>query len=278
MVQPGLTTGTDYLLDAAKAHFDAIFHQPAMKINEPLDGLNWSPAISFKPNAYSLVIAETSETVFPAMFNLRRAKLEKYTVPVSVYSVCAEEEFLKSQDAVKELVEAGYGLVTVDVSGASHVRQECVPIQQIIYREIFNEEIKSLPRSIRQRLAESFQRYSHIPPSGVTDITEVMEGVIVKAGAAAKKKSWLTNAEVKVDVAALLKNMQAKPQFGGALGAIGSAQGFMSEWRNANHHFPKNAAAAAKRYRDCRHGFLEGLRQIKNFKEAMSNIGLSFRL
>lgn len=263
---------------AARKHFNKLFHDPVMKLNQPIDGLDWSPAISFRPNKHSLIIVEASETVYPAMFTLRRSKMEKYAVPVSVYCTCTEDEFLKHQGRVKDLVDAGYGLVTLDANGDTHTRAECVPVQQIIYREMFDEEIKPLPRGVRQRLAESFHRYTHNPPSGVTDITEVMEGIIIKAGVAAKKKGWLSNAEVKVDVATLLKNMQAKPQFGGALAVIGSAQGYISQWRNLSHHFPKNAAAAAKKYRDCRHAFIEGLKQIENFRTAMSNIGLAYRL
>jgi len=129
---PGLTTGTEQLTLAAKKHFDLIYHQPAMKFDELIGELNWSPSLAFKPNKNSLIVVEASESVFPAIFNLRRSKLEKIAIPVSVYCVCTEEEFLKSQQLAKELIDAGYGLVTVDGTGAAHTRAECVPIQQKI--------------------------------------------------------------------------------------------------------------------------------------------------
>lgn len=278
MSQPNLTTGLDLLVEAAKTHFKEIYQDPPIHANEALPDLAWSPSLSVQPNKYSLIIVEASESVYPAMFNLRRTRLEKYPVPVSVYSICTEEEFLRAQGTFKDLVEAGYGLITLDVDGKTHTRAEGVPIQQIIYREQFNDEIKALPKGVRGRLAESFRRYTHNPPSGVSDITEVMEGIIVKAGAAAKSKGWLTAAEAKADVAVLLKTMQSKPQFAGAAAAIGAAQGYVSQWRNLSHHFPKNANAAAKKYKDCKHAFIEGLKQINNFRTDMSKIGLSYRL
>jgi hypothetical protein len=211
--------------------------------------------------------------------------MEKYPVPVRAVCVCPEEEFLRKQEEFKDMNAAGYGVITVDGQGDCHVRCEGVPIQQIIHRELFDDELRGLPKGVRQRLVEAFTKYAHSPPSGVADVTEVMEGVIVKAVGAAKRKGWLTGNEARGDIAKLLINMQDKKkpdsdqkQFGPALAAIGSAQGYMSQWRNASHHFPKNAKAAAKKYRDCRHGFIEGIKQINNFRTAMGNLGLTFRL
>lgn len=225
-----------------------------------------------------MLLVEASETVFPAIFSLRRSRLERHAVPISVYCACAEEEFLRSQDRVKDLVESGYGLLTVDSNGNVLLRNACVPIQQIIHREIFEEELRGLPMSMKRRMGESFRKYSANPPSGVTDVTEVFEGVVLKAAAAARKANWLTANEARGPVAGVLQNMHGKNQFQNARAAIGSAQGYISQWRNLSHHFPKNQKAAGKKYRDCRHAFLEGLKQIANFKESMSNIGLNYRL
>ncbi|WP_205287599.1 hypothetical protein, partial [Luteibacter jiangsuensis] len=56
---------------------------------------------------------------------------------------------------------------------------------------------------------------------------------------------------------------------------IGTAGGGRSQYRNTAHHTPKSKEQAAKKYRDCRHGFLEGLRKIPLFRNAMRNLGLS---
>ena len=50
---------------------------------------------------------------------------------------------------------------------------------------------------------------------------------------------------------------------------------FVKECRNLTHHWPKNKKAAHKKYADCRHHFLDGLRTIQAFRTAMKAEGLT---
>jgi hypothetical protein len=45
-----------------------------------------------------------------------------------------------------------------------------------------------------------------------------------------------------------------------------------------SHHFPKNPKKAAQKYRECRHGFLEGIRQVKGFRAAMKSVNINISI
>jgi hypothetical protein len=116
---------------------------------------------------------------------------------------------------------------------------------QRISEEEFKNELNGLPPVIRRRLVEAFDRYNASAPSGVADIAEVLEGFILKAGREAAKKTWIASADAKAgQPARTLDAMQLAPQFAASMAAIGSVRGYVAEYRNTSHHFPKICAAA----------------------------------
>jgi hypothetical protein len=125
-------------------------------------------------------------------------------------------------------------------------------------------------------LAESFERYNHNAPSGSADIAEVMEGLILRAGRDAAKKKWISASDAKPGApASTLKAMQNATQLQNASAAIAAAQAYISMYRHLNHHFPKDKKQAAKKYRDCRHSYLEGLKKLSFIRDAFRKVGLS---
>jgi len=210
------------------------------------------------------------------IFRLRRLDLNKIELPVSVYCVCPEEAYLNDQAAAKELMADGYGLLTVGADGQVQKRHDTIPIVQQIGDQEFKSELTSLPPTIRRRLAESFDRYNHNAPSGVADVSEVLEGLVLRAGRDAAKKGFISSGDVRPGApAATLAALLASSQGRNAAAAIGGAQSYISMYRNTAHHFPKNKRQAFRKYRDCRHGFLDGLKKVHQFREQMRGIGLS---
>jgi hypothetical protein len=264
-------------MEAAKAYFKITFQSPPFHVSEPIDkALSWSPSLHFKINDHLTVICEASETAYPLIFSMRRLDVLKLQMPVSIYCICTEEVYLAQQADAKRLMNDGYGLLTVDAEGNVQRRSPTIPLLQQINDVEFHADIKSLPQKLRTRLAESFDRYNHNAPSGAADIAEVMEGLILKAGREAAKKKWIAAADAKPgSPAATLAAMQKAPQCNSVLAAIGAAQAYISMYRNLNHHFPKDKKQAAKKYRDCRHAFLEGLKKIVFVRESLRKIQLS---
>jgi hypothetical protein len=248
-----------------------------MALGEEIDqNLAWKPSISFKISEHLTVLAEVSESPYPMIFHLRRLDLYKVEMPISVYCVCPEEAYLADQTAAKKLMADGYGLLTVGADGTVQKRASTIPIVQQISDQEFRVELVGLPATIRRRLAESFDRYKHNAPSGVADVSEVIEGFVLRAGRDAAKKKFIAAGDVKPGApAATLAALLASAQGKSAAAAIGGAQSYISMYRNTSHHFPKNKKQAFKKYRDCRHGFLDGLKKVHQFRDAMRGMGLS---
>lgn len=273
----GLSTGAEFLRDAALVHLAEQFaNPPALVGQEIAPTVKWKPAIQLKLNDHLTLVAEASETPYPTIFRLRHSDILDLQMPIAICCVCPHETYLASQDEVKELATHGYGLYTVETNGTVTERFKSIPLIQQISAGEFKEETKGLPGKIRQRLASSFQVYKTSAPAGVADITEVVEALILRAGHDAAKKGWITAGNAKPGKpAATLAAMANAPQFNNVAAAIGGAQGYINRYRNTAHHPPKNKQQAYRKYRDCRHGFLEGLKEVQHFREAMRNVSLS---
>jgi hypothetical protein len=275
--EDGLSSGLTFLVEGAKSYFKSTFQSVPFHTNEVVDkSLNWVPSLHFKINEHLTIICEASESPYPLMFSMRRQDVLKLQMPISVYCVCPEEAYLAQQAEAKRLMNHGYGLLTVDAEGNVQRRSACIPLLQQITDEEFHADIRALPRKVRTRLAESFETYKHNAPSGSADIAEVMEGLILKAGREAANKKWISNSAAKPGApAATLAAMHEAPQLQNALAAISAAHAYISMYRNVSHHFPKDKKQAAKKYRDCRHSYLEGLKKIAFVRESFVKVGLS---
>jgi hypothetical protein len=278
MSDEGISSGLEFLITRARAYFAQIYQSPPFHVSEALDSaLNWQPSLHFQVNDHLTIICEASESPYPLIFKMRRLDVLKLNRPIAVYCTCPEEAYLSNQAEAKELMNDGYGLLTVDQQGNVQKRSGCIPLLQQINDGEFVSEIKKMPRKMRTRLAEAFERYKNNAPSGSADIAEVMEGLILKAGREAANKGWIPASQAKPGApAATLTAMQNSAQFqSSAAAAVGAAQAYISMYRNVNHHFPKNKVQAAQKYRDCRHGFLEGLKKVAFVRDSFKNLGLT---
>jgi len=275
----GLTSGAPFLAGAARKYFVDVF-QCSIHENIPIaPAVNWAPALQFKIHEHLTVVAEASENPYPIIFRLRHTDVLKLQDPIAIYCVCPEEAYLKNQADAKALMADGYGLLTVAADGSVQKRSGCIPLIQQITEKEFAGEIADLPLRLRRRLSESFERYQSSAPSGTADVAEVMEGLVLRAGRDAVKKGWIASIAAKPGKPAdTLTAMQASPQCKTHAAALGAAQGYISMYRNLSHHFPKDKKQAAKKYRDCRHGFIEGLKKIAFLRESLRKLGLSGRL
>ena len=277
MAQGGLSSGDEFLIASAKSYFTETYQNPPLAVAAPLDkNLSWVPTLSFKIHSFLIVAAEVSETPYPLILRIRRHDIQKIHIPIAVYCICPEEAYLKDQASAKALMNDGFGLITVAADGTTQRRAASIPLIQQITDTEFALEIKGLPYFLRRRIAEAFDRYKFSAPSGTADIAEVMEGLILRAGRDAAAKKWIANADAKAgSPARTLGAMDGASEFNNARAAIGAAQGFVNMYRNTSHHFPKDKKQAARKYSDCKHGFVEGIKKICLFRTSMRLLGLS---
>ena len=270
-------SGRDFLLNAAKEFFGNLYQGPPMQTGVEIDkNLSWTPSFYFKIHEHLTIAVEISEKPYPLIFSIRHADILRMPIPIAIYSVCSEEAYLSEQTEAKRLMNDGFGLLTVASDGTVQKRSASIPLIQQISEIEFQSEIKPLPKAIRVRLVEAFELYKQNAPAGTAAVAELMEGLVIKAGRDAVRNKWISKSEGTSNPAKILNALLAdQAHFTNAIAAIGAAQAYISMYRNVNHHFPKNKKQAAVKYRDCRHGFLEGLKKIGFFREAMKNAQLS---
>lgn len=279
----GLTSGEEFLRDAARKYFEDIFEEPSMHLNSTLHHkLAWRPALRFTVYQHVNVFVEPSESgPYPQIFDLRASDVRRFPEPIAIYSVCPEHMISSTDQQRRDLrrLEAdGFGLITVDSNGVGKRSLSTIPLIQIIDQSEFKSEIVGLPKTIRQRVSESFEDYRAQPVNGVKSLSEVVEGLVQKAGTEIIKRGYLSKSQLGNSVANTLDAMHAENRFQSVRGQIGGLRSYIQRYRNLSHHWPRTKKGAYKKYSDCRHAFLEGIKQIHEFRQAMKNVGLSGNL
>ena len=248
-----------------------------MHVDKPLSPrLEWVPALRFTLHQHINVFVEPSDDgPYPRLLQMKYSEVITYPEPIAVYSVCHANAIAtpKGQSELNRLKKLGFGLVTVDPSGEPTVLFPGTPLVQVISDVEFKQQIKGLPRGIKQCARECFVDYQNKPSNGVSTLSELVEGMIAKAGQDAASKGFITKREAQSSQATLLDALHSNVV--SARAAIGGARKFVNECRNPAHHWPKSKKASHKKYVDCRHNFIEGLRIIQSFRQSMKDNGLS---
>jgi hypothetical protein len=271
----GISSATDFLQTAARSYLASAYANPPIGSGDVIDSaLGWIPTLNCYVNN-QLMLIEASEKPYPAIFRMRRAEMAEVEAPIAVYCICPEEAYAKAQSEASDLEKHGYGLFTVNAAGQVTCKFPAIPIAQHIPDSQYKSDTNSLPPPLKRRMKECFDLYKRNSPAGVSNVSEVVEGLIMRAAKDAVKKTWITNAQSKGALANVLIAMQAAPQFSNADTVLGGARLFVSRYRNNSHHFPKNKKQAFRKYKDCRHAFLEGIRTIVDLRDAMRALGLS---
>lgn len=280
MSNDGLTPGHDFLQEAARTCFAERYSNPAMYVNKPLSrNLEWVPALRFTLHGHINVFVEPSDDgPYPRLFSMKFAEVSNYPEPIAIYCVCNGTAITtpKGQKDLKRLQAHGFGLVTVDPEGEGHVLFPAIPLVQVIPGAEFKQHLSGLPKNIRQSASEAFEDYRAKPVNGVKTLSELVEGMIKKAGQDSVARGGITSEESEMALADVLDALYA--MYPSSRAAIGGARKFVKECRNLTHHWPKNKKNAYKKYSECKYHFLEGLRTIQTFRTAMINDGLTGRL
>lgn len=271
----GITSADEFLLEAVKAFLTRAYGSMPFKINSEIDSqLGWVPSLNCTTSSHVMAI-EASEKVYPLIFRLRRAEMAEVETPIAVYCVCPEEAYLSNQRDAADLEKHGFGLFTVNSEGVATKKFAAIPIVQHITDSEYDSDVRRLPSKVKRMAKDSFDIYRGNSAAGVASISEVVEGLIMKAAKEACKRKWMSKSQSTGALAGVLVNMKGVSQFRNAEAALSGAQTFVSNYRNSSHHFPKNKKAAHRKYRDCRHGFLDGLRHLQTLSDTFKQVGLS---
>lgn len=275
----GLTSGAEFLRDAARRFFEGLYENPTMHINTELHrDLAWTPALRFTIHEYINVFVEPSENgPYPRILEMKSIEVRNFPEPIAIYVVCPENVISNSAQRSR-LKDQGFGLITVYPNGDAQRIFPAIPLIHSVASAEFKKEIKGLPKRIRQRASEAFEDYCNKPVNGVKTISELLEGLVTQAGNEVVKKAYLTKTELGNGSADTLDALHDVIQFRNVRAEIGGVRSYINEYRNLSHHWPKNKKKAYKKYADCRHAFLEGIKQIVRFRAAMKKVALSGKL
>jgi len=265
------------LLAAAKRFFAGHYEAATIEVGTAIDDdLHWQPSLHFDASDHLIIAAEMSDTPYPPILGLRHADLMNLDLPIAVYCVCPEDAFLSkdAQPDVRLLQAHGYGLITVNRDHHSTRRFSCIPLIQHIPESEFKNEIDGLPKKLRVRTRDAFDKYRNNAVSGLQDLSEIVEGLIYSAAKGAVKEGWATKSLLTKGTADVLDHLATIKECKPAGASIGGVRGFVKQYRNPSHHFPKNKKQALHKYRSAQHGFRDGLKQIPAFRDAMAGIGI----
>lgn len=282
MTPAELTSGAEFLHDAAYNFFKDIYQVPNLHVSSELHkDLSWTPSLRFVVQGHIHVFVEFSEdSPYPRILRMRHPDVLQFPEPIAVYSVCPEQVVLDpaNQKDIRDMEDHGYGLVMVDQSGVVRRRFTAVPLAQVISNADYKAQLHGLSQKQKQRIAQAYEDYKNKPSTGVTTLTEVVEGLATQAAKEAAKKGWIANAKAKSSIANALDAMFECEQCKNTRAAIGGIRAYIANYRNMSHHWPKNKKKAKQRYTECRIGFVDGISQMRNFRNAMKSIGLSGNL
>jgi len=271
----GISSATDFIRSSVRQYLVATYSNPPIKCDEEVDSkLGWTPTISCAVNN-QLMLIEASETPYPEILRIRRAEMVEVPAPIAAYAACPEEAYAQNQKDAADLALHGFGLFTVDASGNVTKKFPAIPIAQHIPESQFKDDVGGLPAPHKRRAKECFDLYKHNAPAGVANLAEQVEALIMRAAKDAAKKGWITKAQANGSLANVLVSLQGANQFNNADTVIAAARVYVQRYRNPSHHVPKNKKQAYRKYRDCRHAFLDGLRNMQDFKDQMKSLGLS---
>ena len=239
----------------------------------------WLPHFWFRESRSPATLVEASkDKILPVIAKASYGDILQIDEPICVYIICTEAVFNNaSQKDVKAMSAKGYGLISIDANGDSHIRNRAVPLLQIISPEEIKNRVKACTASNRKKVLAAFEEYKTNPKNGVQEMTEIFEAFVQKAVVDAVRKNWLDNDDLTISKANQLIKMQNDGHFHNVSAVIGEAQSFMRNVRNIAKHPPKSRTKAAERARDYQSNFIAGIRAINNFSAAMKSIGLTGR-
>ncbi|HEX8445477.1 MAG TPA: hypothetical protein VF649_02580 [Sphingomonas sp.] len=271
----GISSSTDFIRSSVKRYLLTAYSNPPIKCDEEVDpNLQWRPTINCLVNN-QLMLIEASEKPYPEILRMRRAEMVEIPAPIAAYAACPEEAYAQNLKEANDLALHGFGLFTIDAAGNVTLKFPAIPIAQHIPEGQFKEDVSGLPAPHKRKAKECFDLYRINAPAGVANLAEQVEGLVMRAAKDAAKRGWITQGQAKGNLANVLVALGGAPQFNNASTVIAAVRIYIQRYRNPAHHIPKNKKAAYRKYRDCRHAFLDGLRNMADFRDQMKALGLT---
>ncbi len=246
--------------------------------------IGWRPSMQYEGSQNTKFIVEISEEIAAPYSSAKMAHSEilNSTELIAIYSISSEATYLnlKNQTDVKKFKQQGFGLYTFDLEGNITLRFNATPLLLHISKKHFDEILEKAPQGCKTILRNSYKIYQDDPPSGVKNISEIIEAIIKDLAEQASKKEYLDEKEtkelIKATLAEKIKILMNCQKFSD-VPALGGIQSFVSQYRNSSSHSPDDSTDIDNKYRKCKEGFLSAMDLICNLDKQMGKYRIKIK-
>jgi hypothetical protein len=250
-----------------------------LRIEEGIDKtIGWRPSFFIRQTRFLLLAVEVAENIYPEALKGAAHDIGHFDLPIAVFQVCPLDTFQNDhkQTRAKLLRSHGFGLITVDEDGCATIQHSCVPLAQHIPPEQLESELCGLSRGLKVQFKSAYETYLANAGQGLQQAGQVVENLVNSIAAEAVKRGIIQSAAG--NLADLIDRLYAAKPFQSHRASLGSARGFVNEFRNTASHPQKSAKQAAEKIRKCKAGFLESIGVVKKLYSVAKALGFPIRL
>ena len=250
-----------------------------LKIEEGIDKkIGWRPTFFVRPTRSLIVAVEVAENIYPEALKGAAHDIGHFDSPIAVYQACSLDAYQNDpkQTKVNLLRSHGFGLITVDDDNRATLQHSCIPLAQHILPERLETELCGLTRNLKIGFKSAYETYGANAGQGLQQAGQLVEGMVNSIAAQACKRGIISSAAG--NLADVIDRLYETSQFRAHRASLGSARGFIKEFRNTASHPQKSAKQAAEKIRNCKAGFLEGISVSKKLHSVAQALGFQIRI
>lgn len=252
-----------------------------LKVEQGIDvSIGWSPTFYLKPAKFKMIAVEVSDNLYPEALKGAAHEINLYDFPITVYQSCSLETYQRDpkQQKINLLKRSGFGIITVDTDGKAAIQCTGIPLAQHISSEQLENELRELNAVLRVNFKQAHDTYLTNEGQGLQEAGQIVEALVNSIAKQAVKKGIVPPTVIKNSLADTIDELYAQKLFQPHRGTLGTARGFVKEFRNTASHAPHSAIAAAKKIKNCRKGFLDAIAIAQSLRIMMQAFGFKVKI
>ena len=267
----------EYMASAALNCFKNTCSPKSIKKFQEIDKkINWRPTLFFSAHRFEIIALDVSPSILSPILKQIAYEVIQIHKPISIYCVCPEDSYLNksNQKKIREARECGFGIISVDDEGNADKKLPCIPLIQQIPNNRFEDLTKSLPIGIKRQFHSAFETYRSNHKGGLTQATEIVEGLVQGLADSAVKKGLLPPIKSTASFNMIINSLFSAPALKQEEACKGAIHYFRQTYRNMSHHAPKSYKKAYERYSKSKTGFEFSISVASTVCDTSKKIGI----
>jgi hypothetical protein len=283
-----LTPLQKQVADSSLSFCKSRFGRNGLKVEAPIHAnISWRPTFQIRPNSSLILAVEASESLYPQVLRGAAFDILKHPFPISIMIACPLDAFTRDPNhrTVKEIKNAGFGIITVNDAGEAALQVPCNPIAQHISEEKLENEIKGLSPKLKVHFKSAHATFQTNVGQGLQEAGQIVEAMIVGLAIESAKMQFVGNGIRRKNPSSIIDELfkledtaNRVKDFVQHRAALGGARDFAHEFRNVVSHPSKNATQAISKINKCREGFISSIRIVKNLQNVAQAKGMKLKI